>query len=1041
MEQNGLRQLLHHPALDQVFKEWDGGGALSLHGLPVSAQAWLLASFRLRRGDRPLVVLAPDLRTQEELANDLEAWQCPALFLPELDGQDDTNGDPDLQAEVMDVLQALAERADSLLATTEAAWEQEFPLPAALRKQFYEFRRGQALSPEQFLELLNNAGYQREGLVSQRGQFAVRGGIIDVFSWSGQAPLRVEWFGDEIDSIREFDPVEQQSVNKLEAAKISLGALSLASGENGLLSAYFSESPMIVYLGANDGAKQVEAAWFEHSFLHQSSSDPVLLETRNKLLVKQFNDWLDNDWQVWISSNNEGEEQRLKEWCREQQLNLRDANGDLLVKFRQSPLLRGFSWPVEKLVLLADAEIFGRYQTLRSLRRTARIQAQQAKRTPLDFSDIKDGDYVVHVDHGIALYCGMDELPANDGKGRQAVLVLQFAEGAKLYVPLEQAYLVSRYVGVGKRHPALDHLGGNQWERAKRQAEKAVFDYAAELIKVQAERESLSGSAFPADSEWQKEFENAFLYKPTPDQLKAIEETKRDMESSRPMDRLICGDVGFGKTEVAIRAAFKAATAGKQVGFLVPTTVLAQQHYENLCERMADYPINIGLLSRFQSARQQRQVIEKLANGQLDIVVGTHRLISKDVSFKNLGLVIIDEEQRFGVRQKEAFKRNFRLIDVLTLSATPIPRTLYLSLMGARDMSSIETAPPNRLPVDTTICAYDERVIRTAIQRELKRGGQVYYLHNRVASIDTMARKIGFLAPDARIDIGHGQMETEMLEDVMHKFVNRQTDVLVSTTIIESGIDIPNANTIIIDRADRFGLADLYQLRGRVGRGQSRAYAILLLPRDMLGGDAGKRVQAIRQYTELGAGFKIAMRDLEIRGAGNLLGTAQSGHIVAVGFELYCRLLKKAIATYKGERQNDLPEVRIRLDFMKVGGGEEFADAFIPASYMTDARWRITAYRELAELQSLEQWEALRAKWKDRYGRWPEPVELLLLFNRVRLHAALSRITSLEVKDGKLMLSRNNDYIMVGGKFPRLAKTQIKARILEIEKWVTSLKN
>jgi transcription-repair coupling factor (superfamily II helicase) len=1031
MEINGLRQLLYHPALEEIFKSCDGEEALSLHGLPVSAQAYLLAALRLRQAGMPLVVLAPDVRTQEELASDLAAWQCPALFLPELEAGDD----PDLQAEVIDTLGLLLADANRFLIATASAWQQKFTAPAVLQNQFCEIRRGQELPLGKFLESVANAGYEREGLVSQRGQYAVRGGIVDLFLWNGRAPLRMEWFGDEIDSIREFDVAEQQSVNKLSAAQISLGVR--AQGDTPL-SAYFPMPPRIAWLGANDGARPVAAAFFEHAFLHQSFIDPVLLEARGKLLVRQLGDWLNHDWQVWISSNNEGEEQRLKEWCREQSLNLCDAGA---ARFCQSALLRGFSWPEQKLALLADAEIFGRYQTLRSLRRTARIQAQQAGCAPLDFSDIKDGDYVVHVDHGIALYCGMAELPSNDGKAKQSVLVLQFAESAKLYVPLEQAYLVSRYVGVGKRHPALDTLGGNRWERTKRQAEKAVFDYAAELIKIQAERESLPGTAFPPDTKWQKEFENAFLYQPTPGQIKAIEETKHDMESSRPMDRLICGDVGFGKTEVAIRAAFKAATAGKQVGFLAPTTLLAQQHYENLCERMADYPVNIGLLSRFQTARQQRRVIERLASGEMDIVVGTHRLISKDVKFKNLGLVIIDEEQRFGVRQKEAFKRNFRLIDVLTLSATPIPRTLYFSLMGARDMSSIETAPPNRLPVDTTICAYDERVIRTAIQRELKRGGQVYYLYNRVASIDNMAKKIGFLVPDARIDIGHGQMQAEMLEDVMHKFVNRQTDVLVSTTIIESGIDIPNANTIIIDRADRFGLADLYQLRGRVGRGQARAYAILLLPRDLLGGDAGKRVQAIRQYTELGAGFKIAMCDLEIRGAGNLLGTAQSGHIVAVGFELYCRLLKKAIATYKGEIQDNLPEVRIRLDFLKTGGSEEFADAYIPASYMAEARWRITAYRELAELQSLAQWEALRAKWKDRYGRWPESVELLLLFNRVRLHAVLVKIAGLEVKEDKLMIMRNNDYVMVGGKFPRLAKTQIKAKILEIEQWVTSLKN
>ncbi|MDR1191006.1 MAG: transcription-repair coupling factor [Verrucomicrobiales bacterium] len=1029
----GLRQLLYHPALERVLESCDDGAVLSLRGLPVCAQAFVVAALRNRRAGEALVVTAPNVRTQEELANDLAAWGCAAVVVPELDDAPDAGRDPDLQAELTDALRSLAADAKQLVVVTEAAWQRNFPSPAAVAGQFCEIRRGQALALEKFLAGIVSAGYQREGTVGQRGQFAARGGIVDVFPWNGAAPLRVEWFGDEIESIREFDLAGQQSVARVATARISLGWPAAADG--GSLSAYFPAPPLTVSLSATGGVTLPGAAFFEHAFLHQATTDPVLLAAREQLLVRQLNDWRDHGWQLWLSCNNEGEEQRLREWCRERKVLGRDADGRSPVHFCQSSLLRGFSWPEQKLALLADAEIFGRYQTLRSLRRAARWQTRQTRRAPLDFSDIADGDYVVHADHGIALYRGMSELPA-DGGARQPVLTLQFAANVKLYVPLEQAYLVSRYVGVGKRRAALDTLGGPQWARAKQRAERAIFDYAAELLKIQAERESLSGTAFPADSDWQREFEDSFLYTPTADQLAAIEETKRDMESARPMDRLICGDVGFGKTEVAIRAAFKAVLAGKQAGFLVPTTVLAQQHYETLCERLADYPVNIGLLSRFQSRQRQRRVLAQLAAGQLDIVVGTHRLISKDVKFKRLGLVIIDEEQRFGVRQKEMFKRNFRLIDVLTLSATPIPRTLYLSLMGARDMSGIETPPPNRLPVDTTICAYDERVIRGAIERELKRGGQVYYLHNRVADIDRVVEKIGFLVPAARVDIGHGQMAPEQLEDVMHRFVGGKTDVLVATTIIESGIDIPNANTIIIDRADRFGLADLYQLRGRVGRGQARAYAILLLPRDLLGGDAGQRVQAIRQYSELGAGFKIAMRDLEIRGAGNLLGTAQSGHIVSVGFELYCRLLKKAIATHKGTAQNDLPEVRLRLDFLRVGGGGAVAGAFIPPAYMAEARWRIAAYRELAELPDLAAWEALRLRWQDRHGRWPEAVELLLWHHRVRIQAALAGLTGVEVRDGKLMMTRGGEYVLVGGKFPRLAKSQIKAKMVEIERWI-----
>ena len=485
-------------------------------------------------------------------------------------------------------------------------------------------------------------------------------------------------------------------------------------------------------------------------------------------------------------------------------------------------------------------------------------------------------------------------------------------------MPVTEAHLVGKYVGVGKVRPPLNTLGGTRWNKAKEQAERAVRDVAAELLQIQAVRESQAGHSFPPDVPWQREFEGAFIFEETPDQLRAIGETKSDMERPKPMDRLICGDVGFGKTEVAIRAAFKAVMGGRQVAVLVPTTVLAQQHFNTFRERMADYPVRIELLSRFRTHREQQRVVRDLAAGAVDIVIGTHRLIQSDIVFKELGLVVIDEEQRFGVLHKEKFKRLRTLVDVLTLSATPIPRTLYLALTGARDMSTIQTPPHDRLPVETIVVQYDERVIRDAIQRELNRGGQVFFLHNRVMTIETMRPKLRTLVPHARIVVGHGQMEADELEEVMTKFVNGEADVLLSTTIIESGLDIPNANTIIIDRADRFGLSDLYQLRGRVGRYKHQAYAYLLLPRHAsLLADVRKRISAIRQYSTLGSGFKIAMRDLEIRGAGNLLGSEQSGHITAVGFELYCQLLKQSVSALKGEKVKPRVEVSVKLDFLE----------------------------------------------------------------------------------------------------------------------------
>jgi transcription-repair coupling factor (superfamily II helicase) len=711
------------------------------------------------------------------------------------------------------------------------------------------------------------------------------------------------------------------------------------------------------------------------------------------------------------------------------------------------------------LVVLSDAEIFGRYQTLRALRQQERLVSLRSQHQALDFSEIADGDYVVHLHHGIALYKGVTILPSAGASEPDAgtaaattetsgveVLVLEFAEQSKLYVPVEQSYLVTKYVGVGRKHPPLDLLGGSRWERAKISAQKAVMDYAAALLGVQAERDSLPGHAYPPDTAWQQEFEEAFVYEETEDQARAIVETKRDMESRRPMDRLICGDVGFGKTEVAIRAIFKAVQEGKQAAFLVPTTILAEQHWKNLRERYASYPVRVDCLSRLQSGRAQRATVAGIKDGSVDVVIGTHRLLSKDIRFKDLGLVVVDEEQRFGVKQKEKFKQLFRLVDVLTLSATPIPRTLYLSLTGARDMSTIETAPPNRHPVQTIVAPYDERVIREAIEREMDRNGQIYFLHNRVNSIHEVERKLQQLVPRARIVVGHGQMDAEELEDVMARFVSGDADVLLSTTIIESGLDIPNANTIIIDRADRFGLADLYQLRGRVGRAQNRAYAYLFLPRHLMTvGDAKKRVSAIKQYSQLGAGFKIAMRDLEIRGAGNLLGTAQSGHITAVGFDLYCQLLKTAVARLKGEKAGRLVETKLQLDFIAwqesevdEAGGK--AGAFLPKKYLPESRWRMDGYRRVAEANTPEDLDKLRNEWRDRHGPWPEPVERLLLATEIKILSAALRIRVVETQDDKLMFMQGQDYIMVSGKFPRLTASDATSKLGEIISWLVSLR-
>ena len=692
-------------------------------------------------------------------------------------------------------------------------------------------------------------------------------------------------------------------------------------------------------------------------------------------------------------------------------------------------------------MVLSAAELFGRFAAhgRRRLRRAERHRAQ------IDFSELREGDFVVHLEHGVGRFLGLEKFAVQNRA--QEVLVLEFADEAKLYVPLEQAYLVSRYVGVGKKSPPLSSLGDAKWARAKKNAAASIFDYAGKMLALQAERETHPGHAFGPDTKWQAEFEHSFPFLETPDQLKTIVETKIDMEQPRPMDRLICGDAGFGKTEVAIRAAFKAVMDGKQVAVLAPTTVLAQQHSEVFRQRMLDYPVRIEMLSRFRSHSEQRKVLELLREGGVDIVIGTHRLISGDVVFKDLGLVVIDEEQRFGVLHKEKFKELFKLVDVLTLSATPIPRTLYLSLVGVKDMSTIETPPLNRLPVETVVCGYDERIIRDAINREIERQGQVFLLHNRVQTIERMRDKIADLCPNAKIDIGHGQMDSDELEAVMARFVAGKIDVLVCTKIVESGLDIPNANTIIIDRADRFGLADLYQLRGRVGRAEHKAHAYLLLPREMMTiGGARKRINAIKQYSSLGAGFRIAMRDLEIRGAGSILGTAQSGHIMAVGFDLYCQLLKQAVAQRKGEKLRLRLEVDLRLDFVATNeaefvplGREARMPAFIPASFVGDTTLRIQAYRHIAEITTREQLERLGRDWRDRFGPFPPAVDNLFLLTEIKLAAADASISRVEARERKLMLTRRRDFILVGGKFPRLVASRIEQRLREILELIKKL--
>ena len=1006
----------------------------------------LAATARTAKKARRVWVVAATLRSQEQLHNELANWLDDAIFLPEMESVLAENAlpDPEIAADRLQALEQVMASKSSLVVLSVASLDDQVPTPGGMARLTLELERGQTLAMEELGSKLAEAGYERVPQVALRGQFAVRGGIVDVFSWQQTLPVRIEFFGDEIDSMRFFDLDIQTSVQPADSVSVLLG--EAAAARQCPLRDYIKPGDLVVDVQAGldwagvsitpDAAPGAEienfsTAFYPHGLGEFEAGDLVVEAGKRDRFLRQLEQWLAAGWRVTIYCNNEGETERFRDLLPEPILTY--AGLELVI----GAIAHGFVFPEAKLAVLSDAELFGRYRNTRARRLAMRRAREQANRAQIDFSELTEGDYVVHLEHGIALYLGLEKFAKADGT-EEEVLLLEFANGAKLYAPLEQSYLVSRYVGVGKRNPQLSELGDLKWAKAKSQAQKAVFDYAGKLLSVHAERETARGFAFPPDNKWLGEFERSFVFKETPDQITAIAATKNDMEDERPMDRLICGDVGFGKTEVAIRAAFKAVMGGKQVALLVPTTVLAQQHYQNFRERMSDYPVTVECLSRFRTHAEQRKVVEGLKDGSVDIVIGTHRLISRDVQFKNLGLVVIDEEQRFGVLHKEKFKELFKLVDVLTLSATPIPRTLYLSLMGAKDMSILETPPQNRIPTETFICGYDERIIRDAIVREMARQGQVYFLHNRVGTIESMAAKLKKLIPKARILVGHGQMPEHELEEVMRQFVEGEADVLLSTTIIESGLDIPNANTIIIDRADRFGLADLYQLRGRVGRAQHKAYAYLMIPRDLMRTEARKRINAIKQYSSLGAGFKIAMRDLEIRGAGNILGTQQSGHIVAIGFDLYCQLLKQAIAKLKGEKVTARVELPVSLDFVATNEAEWLkmpeasAPAFLPTTYITEAQTRIQAYRALAEVTTQEQLDRLRDIWRDRFGRLPEAAENLLVLGAVRLVATARNITRLEVRERKLMLTRGGDYVLIGGKFPRLAAAAPAERLREM---------
>jgi transcription-repair coupling factor (superfamily II helicase) len=983
-------------------------------------------------------------------------------------------------------------------------------------------------------ELTKKLDYDTEALCEHPGQLATRGGLIDIYPYDASQPYRIDFFGDEIESIRSFDPTTQRTLEPVRNITIAASARADAdSAQDGNLLAYFQDASIQWLLddpseliknhpyrfetvkSAGGKLRSFDQVFRLRKNQNDSLSGICLLDTESNLFREAerielateatlnyrvhadaaqvgfdrfeseqsarskfesvIADWAKKEkLAIHFVTAGDGEADRIRELLAENPLTAKlkpsfhegTISGGFICKSSQS--LSPFA-PLPKtkqgFVLVTDTEYFGRRRRkISQARERARLSISQVDQL-LDFTELADGDPLVHLQNGICLFRGLSKLEIQGGT--KEVITLEFAEQMTLHVPLHESHLLTRYVGLTKSAPKLGKIGSATWEKTRQAAERATLDYASELLNLHARRDQAGGYAFPPDHPWQAPFEHAFPFKETPDQLLAIEATKADMEKALPMDRLICGDVGFGKTEVAIRATLKAVLAGKQVAMLVPTTVLCQQHLNTFRERMAEYPIVVDMVSRFRTPKQNKEVIAHLAEGKIDIVIGTHRLLSKDVFFQDLGLLVVDEEQRFGVRQKEQIKKLRANVDILTLSATPIPRTLYMALAGARTMSVIETAPIDRKPIQTIVKSYSSDLIKSAIQAETDRGGQVFYLHNRVDSIEGVAHTIREMHPKLKIGVGHGQMDEGQLEKVMTKFVAGDFDVLVCTTIIESGIDIPNCNTLIIEGADRFGLAQLYQIRGRVGRFKRQAYAYLLLHRHAaLVDQAQKRLNALKQHNQLGAGFRIAMRDLELRGAGNLLGSQQSGHIAGIGFELYCQLLKASVARLKGEPGADHIRAEVKLDFIATGEGgsasrktsgtfsfaaikeaeysnkqADVIEANLPAEYVSEPRLRIDVYRRLALAENLSAVEAIQEEIIDRFGPLPKSAEALIATTKVRVFAEAAGVRRVETESDRLICrlaqpTQKDEFLKTGTRFPRLNSKDPLKRLKEIQTYL-----
>ena len=1036
--------LLELAGYEEIQKKYRTKSGMTLIGGCVTSQKTHMI-YALSDGCPYTVIVLSDEEKAKKMLEEYRFLEENVCFYPAKDFlfyQADIHG-KELVRERIEAIRMMLEKGKDgvTIITTFDAFMDKMVSKENLQKQIMTLKAGDVVDLEQLICQISGLGYDREAQIDGPGQFAVRGGILDIYPLTEELPIRMEFWGDEIDSLRTFDVDSQRSVENLQEITIYPGDES-KNGKNVSFLDYFPESDTALFLDEPvrllERGQQVEDEvrkanemrsldWEEKGITSEepqfysteevakkvkrfSSVGLSALENKHKyfqineiyniqtksvnpynnsfeMLTKDLSRLKRSKYRVVLISGSRTRAKRLAEDLRDYDLSSfysdtpeREVKpGEIMVCYGHVEV--GYEYPMIKYMVISETDIFGKHKKKKKKRKTYEGQKIQ------DFTDLKPGDYVVHENHGLGIYRGIEKIEVD--KVVKDYMKISYADGGNLYILATQLDLIQKYASADAKKPKLNKLGGQEWNRTKKKVRGAVQQIAKDLVELYATRQEKTGFIYEQDTVWQREFEEMFPFEETEDQLLAIEAVKKDMESPKIMDRLICGDVGFGKTEIAVRAAFKAVQENKQVVYLVPTTILAQQHYNTFVQRMKDFPVRVDLLCRFRTPLEQKKTLDDLTKGQVDIVIGTHRVLSKDVQFKDLGLLIIDEEQRFGVQHKEKIKKLKDNVDVLTLTATPIPRTLHMSLIGIRDMSVLEEAPVDRMPIQTYVMEYNDEMVREAIERELSRQGQVYYVYNKVKDIAEITDRIQKLVPDANVSFAHGQMGERQLENIMYDFINGEIDVLVSTTIIETGLDIPNANTIIIHDSDKMGLSQLYQLRGRVGRSNRMAYAFLLYRRDKLLKEvAEKRLTAIREFTDLGSGVKIAMRDLEIRGAGNLLGEEQHGHMEAVGYDLYCKMLNEAVKHLKGELPEDVYTTTI----------DNNIDDYIPNSYIANEYQKLDIYKRIAAIETEEERDDMLEELIDRFGEPPKKVQQLLRIAQLKAEAHKGYIVSIEQK-------------------------------------------